>query len=68
MSLDDPVTLDEAVTFQAMQRASRELFGRDWTELMLACQLGKMSVEDLATALRAIRAHMSVSSEDEPVH
>ena len=64
MSLDDPVTLDEAVTFQAMQRASRELFGCDFTELLLGCQLGKMSVEDLARAVRMVRAHM----EDDRMH
>ncbi len=64
MSLDDQVTPDEMVSFLAMQRASREIFGLDWAEMMLACQLGKLSLEDLAKALRMIRAYM----EDDKVH
>ena len=64
MSVDDKVSPAEVVTFLAMQRASREIFGLDWTEMMLACQLGKLSLEDLAKALRMIRAYM----EDDRVH
>ena len=58
MSVDDKVSPAEMVTFLAMQRASRDLFGSDWTEMMLACQLGKLSLADLAKSLRMIQEYM----------